>query len=45
LLNFFVEREKIGCANDEPLGKGDNHGKAPIKALHDKTMENRSPVA
>jgi hypothetical protein len=29
LLNFFVEREKIGCANDEPLGKGNNHGKAP----------------
>ena len=44
LLNFFVERVKIGCANDEPLGKGNNHGKAPIKAPHNKTMENRSPV-
>jgi hypothetical protein len=44
LLNFFVEREKIGCANDEPLGKGNNHGKVPIKAPHNNTMENRSPV-
>jgi hypothetical protein len=44
LLNFFVEREKIGCANNEPLGKGNNHGKAPIKAPHNKTMENRSPA-
>jgi hypothetical protein len=44
LLNFFVEREKIGCANDEPLGNGNNHGKAPIKAPHNKTMENRSPA-
>jgi hypothetical protein len=44
LLNFFVEREKIGCANDEPLEKGDNHGKALMKAPHNKTMENRSPA-
>ncbi len=44
LLNFFVEREKIGCVNDEPLGKGNNHGKAPIKDPHNKTMENRSPA-
>jgi hypothetical protein len=43
LLNF-VERDKIGCANDEPPGKGNNHGKAPIKAPHNKTMENRSPA-
>jgi hypothetical protein len=44
LLNLFVKREKIGCANNEPLGKGDYHGKAPIKAPHNKTMENRSPA-
>ncbi len=44
MLNFFVEREKIGCGNNEPLGKGNNHGKAPIKATHNKTMENRSPA-
>jgi hypothetical protein len=44
LLNFFVEKEKMGCANDEPLGKGNNHSKAPIKAPHNKTMESRSPA-
>ena len=44
MLNFLFSKDRKEVAQTMCLrGKGNNQGKAPIKALLCKTMENRFP--